>query len=223
MKKLSLFIFIIMLIILIYPFSAYCEDNVNTINDDIVMEVEEEKKEEKSIEEQTKEIPLEQNNELEFNSMEVTNTEEKTEEIQLEETNKIELNSTEITSMRKTEKIEEVDKTASILYHTHIQDIGWEKDFIRDGNTSGTSHQSKRLEAIQIKLYGEIENYYDVYYRVHAQNFGWMGWAKNGEKAGTAGYAYRLEAIEIVLVKKGENPPTRTDTTTAKTFKERTV
>ena len=32
---------------------------------------------------------------------------------------------------------------------------------------------------------------YDVYYRVHCQNFGWMDWAKNGESAGSAGYSYR--------------------------------
>ena len=48
---------------------------------------------------------------------------------------------------------------------------------------------------------------YDVYYRVHAQNIGWMGWAKNGQAAGTAGYSYRLEAIQIILVKKGADAP----------------
>ena len=56
-----------------------------------------------------------------------------------------------------------------------------------------------------------MATHYDVYYRVHAQKFGWMNWAKNGEKAGTAGYAYRLEGIEIVLVDKGESPPARSN------------
>ena len=51
-----------------------------------------------------------------------------------------------------------------------------------------------------------MNNYYDVYYRVHAQNFGWLGWAKNGEQAGTAGYAYRLEGIEILVLPKGQTP-----------------
>lgn len=64
-----------------------------------------------------------------------------------------------------------------------------------------------RLEAIQIKLTGDMAKNYDVYYRVHAQNFGWMGWAKNGASAGTAGYSYRLEAIQIKLVKKGGAAP----------------
>ncbi len=108
--------------------------------------------------------------------------------------------------------------SGNVEYKTHIQNIGWEKDFKKNGEMSGTSHQSKRLEAIQIKLTGEMAEKYDIYYRVHAQEFGWMGWAKNGESAGTAHYSYRLEAIEIVLVEKGENPPERTDTKTNKTF-----
>ena len=62
-------------------------------------------------------------------------------------------------------------------------------------------------EAIKIKLSGEASSEYHVYYRVHAENFGWLGWAKNGEKSGTEGYAYRLEALQIKLVPKGtENP-----------------
>ena len=108
--------------------------------------------------------------------------------------------------------------SGSIQYRTHIQDIGWEKDWKVDGQDSGTHGQSKRLEAIQIQLTGEMAEHYDVYYRVHAQNFGWMGWAKNGEMAGTAHYAYRLEGIEIVVVPKGENPPSRDDTRTNQPF-----
>ena len=70
---------------------------------------------------------------------------------------------------------------------------------------SGTSGRSLRLEAMQLSLSGEMADHYDIYYRVHAQNFGWLGWAKNGESAGTAGYGYRLEGMQIVLVKKGQD------------------
>ena len=75
---------------------------------------------------------------------------------------------------------------------------------------SGTSGRALRLEGIRIRLTGEIAKYYDVYYRVHCQNIGWMGWAKNGQDAGSAGYAYRLEGIQIVLVPKGEKAPAAT-------------
>ena len=45
---------------------------------------------------------------------------------------------------------------------------------------------------------------------MHAQEFGWLGWAKNGESSGTEGFGYRLEAIEIKLVKKGGSAPGNT-------------
>ena len=63
------------------------------------------------------------------------------------------------------------------------------------------------LEAIEIRLKGDMAVNYDIYYRVHAQNIGWMDWAKNGQSAGTAGLSYRLEAIQIQLVPKGGAAP----------------
>ena len=107
-----------------------------------------------------------------------------------------------------------------VTYQTHIQNIGWEADTERgwkqDGETSGTEGLSYRLEAIQIKLTGTEAANYDIWYKVHAQNIGWMGWAKNGESAGTAGYSYRLEGIMIRILPKGSNAPG----TTENAFKE---
>ena len=77
----------------------------------------------------------------------------------------------------------------------------------RNGIMSGISGEAKRLEAIRIALTGEMAEHYDIYYRVHAQSFGWLGWAKNGEAAGTAGLAKRLEGIQIVLVPKNGKAP----------------
>ena len=98
-----------------------------------------------------------------------------------------------------------------IVYTTHVQTYGWQgepddetrKGWMKNGEMSGTSGESKRLEAICIDLTGEMSDNYDIYYRVHAQTYGWLGWAKNGEPAGTAGYSKRLEGIQIVLVPKG--------------------
>ena len=103
-----------------------------------------------------------------------------------------------------------------IAYTTHVQTYGWQGDvnnsatWKKDGEMSGTSGEAKRLEAICITLTGEMAEHYDVYYRVHAQSFGWLDWAKNGAPAGTAGYAKRLEGIEIVLVPKGGAAPGET-------------
>ena len=68
---------------------------------------------------------------------------------------------------------------SSIQYRSHVQDIGWEKNWASNGSLSGTTGQCKRLEAIQIKLSGDVAKNYDVYYRVHAQDYGWLAWAKN--------------------------------------------
>ena len=75
------------------------------------------------------------------------------------------------------------------------------------------------MEAIKIRLTGEMKEKYHVYYRVHAQDYGWLGWAKDGEEAGTAGFSKRLEAIEIMLVKDGDEAPKDEGTNPAYIFK----
>ncbi|MBR3834133.1 MAG: hypothetical protein IKJ73_07425 [Lachnospiraceae bacterium] len=100
-----------------------------------------------------------------------------------------------------------------IRYTTHVEQYGWQGDkdnpetWRKDGEMSGTSGESKRLEGIRIQLYGEVAEHYDVYYRVHAESFGWLGWAQNGADAGTAGLSKRLEAIQIVILPKGSSAP----------------
>ena len=68
----------------------------------------------------------------------------------------------------------------------------------------------------------KIEEEYDVYYRVHVQNFGWLDWAKNGEIAGTVNYGYRMEAIKIALVRKDGEGLTPVGTS-SKTFDTQAV
>lgn len=87
---------------------------------------------------------------------------------------------------------------SSIQYRSHVQDIGWEKNWASNGSLSGTEGQCKRLEAIQIKLSGDVAENYDVYYRVHVQDYGWLAWAKNGESSGTEGYANVSRQLRFV-------------------------
>jgi len=94
-----------------------------------------------------------------------------------------------------------------IEYRTHIQNIGWEEDWKHEPEVSGTTNQGLRLEAIEIRLTGADAYRYDVYYRVHAENVGWLDWAKNGGSSGTEGFGYRLEAIEVIVVPTGSPAP----------------
>lgn len=100
----------------------------------------------------------------------------------------------------------EGERYPNVGYRTHVQSKGWEKTWKKDGETSGTSGEAKRLEAIQIRLTGTNKNKYDIYYRVQAQTYGWLGWVKNGAYAGTAGQAKRLEAIQIIIMPKTDYP-----------------
>lgn len=104
-------------------------------------------------------------------------------------------------------KLDDATYTGRIDYQVHIQDIGWQvvsgKNYVTDGALAGTIGQSKRLEAIKIALTDELAGHYDIYYRVHVQNIGWLSWAKNGASAGSQGLSARLEGIEIQLIPKG--------------------
>ena len=100
----------------------------------------------------------------------------------------------------------------SISVQSHISGIGWESQPVGNGQTSGTVGQSRAIEAIKLSLSGGLSDSYDIWYRVHSANVGWLGWASNGEPAGTQGYAYQIEAIQIkVLPKNAQDAPARGD------------
>lgn len=87
---------------------------------------------------------------------------------------------------------------------SHVANVGWQ-DWA--AGSTGTTGQGSQLEAIQLRLTGEMANQYDIYYAVHSAEFGWLAWAKNGEKAGSQGYGRGVQAIKVVLVKKGQSAP----------------
>lgn len=82
-----------------------------------------------------------------------------------------------------------------VEYQSHVQDIGWQ-GWVRDGVSSGTSGESKRLEAMRFQL---IDMDGSIEYRTHVQDIGWMDWVSDGALSGTSGQSKRLEAIQIRL------------------------
>ena len=99
-----------------------------------------------------------------------------------------------------------------IEYRGHIQDKGWESWFA-NGRWCGTIGQSKRVEAVQMRLTGEVAKTHSVWYRVHSQNYGWLSWARDGQAAGTAGQSLRIESLEVCVLPKDQTP---TDANTSK-------
>lgn len=92
------------------------------------------------------------------------------------------------------------------MYRTHVQDIGW-TGWKTLEQYSGTSGRAKQVEAIEIKLTGQLATFYNIYYSSHIENYGWLGWASNGQTSGSTGISYRVEALRINLVRKGAPAP----------------
>lgn len=100
----------------------------------------------------------------------------------------------------------------SISVQTHVSGIGWDAQPVGNGQVSGTVGQSRAIEAIKLTLSSNLSDTYDIWYRVHSANVGWLGWTSNGEPAGTQGYAYPIEAIQIkVILKNAQDAPARGD------------
>lgn len=89
-----------------------------------------------------------------------------------------------------------------IKYQTHVQNIGWQGEKA-DGEMSGTTGQSLRLEAIKIQLSGSIDG--GIVYKTHVQDYGWQNFMANGQASGTSGQSKRLEAIQMQLTGNAMN------------------
>lgn len=85
----------------------------------------------------------------------------------------------------------------AVAYSTHVQTYGW-LGTAKNGESSGTEGQAKRMEAVKIQLKnapyaGSVE------YRAYAQTYGWLDWVRDNAEAGTVGKGKRLEALQIKL------------------------
>ena len=95
----------------------------------------------------------------------------------------------------------------SVQINAHVSGVGWQGWDTPSASEGGTTGQGRAVEAVRLRLTGSLARDYDVYYRVHASNIGWMAWAKDGEEAGTTGFGRSLEAVQVRLVKKGDAAP----------------
>ena len=98
------------------------------------------------------------------------------------------------------------DVSGDLQYSTYMQSYEWQ-DWVSAGNISGIPDENKRLEAIKIRLTGQLAEKYDVYYRTYVDGDGWLDWAKNGAAAGSSGKAKAVYQIQVKIVNKGSDPP----------------
>jgi len=82
--------------------------------------------------------------------------------------------------------------SSNFKYRSHLEGIGWQ-EWKQDGQTSGTTGESRRLEAIQIDAPFEIEA------KAHIQDKGWIDYGKINKDTiiGTTGESLRLECLQL--------------------------
>ena len=82
--------------------------------------------------------------------------------------------------------------TSKLKYQAHIENVGWQ-GWKRNGETAGTTGQSKRLEAIR------IDAPFEVRAEAHIQNIGWKDYGKITKDTiiGTTGQGLRLECLKL--------------------------
>ncbi|MCL1847198.1 MAG: L,D-transpeptidase family protein [Coriobacteriia bacterium] len=103
-------------------------------------------------------------------------------------------------------QVANTDYAGAVQYRAHVSGIGWQ-GWKSGGAVAGTTGQSRQIEAVEMRLTGELEANFDIYYRAHIPTIGWLGWAKNGEPAGSSSLSTRMEALQVSLVPKGGKAP----------------
>lgn len=84
----------------------------------------------------------------------------------------------------------------SVTYQGHVEDYGW-MDWVKDGNSAGTTGEAKRVEAIRVRITGDDN--LGVSYSAHVQDIGWMNPVADGALAGTEHQCKRVEAFQMNL------------------------
>lgn len=93
----------------------------------------------------------------------------------------------------------------SLTYRAYIKKKGWSK-WADSGKIVGTKKKNLRIEAVQIKLTGELAKHYFVEYKASASSLSdSQGWVHDGTIAGTMYNTKRIEELQVRLVPIGEN------------------
>ena len=93
------------------------------------------------------------------------------------------------------------DGSAKLEVTAHIQGIG-DRTYVIDKYTHdmviGTVGQSKRIEAIAIKILEGLTGKH-IKYRIHVDKLGWSEWKSDGEMVGSKGMSLGIQAIQIAI------------------------
>lgn len=101
-------------------------------------------------------------------------------------------------------RITAIDEGLNIHGFAYVRTIGESTGNVL-GEDIGSTGLGLQTEYYKIGLIGELAEEYDIWYRCHVEDFGWLQWSKNGQVNGTKGGNKQVEAIQIELHRKSEN------------------
>ena len=91
----------------------------------------------------------------------------------------------------------------NITYKVRMADKGW-TGWKKNGAKAGNGKTKNAVQALQVKLTGDLGKQYNVFYRVYVVGSGWTGWGKNGEQVGAPKVA-NIRAYQVKIApKKGD-------------------
>lgn len=112
---------------------------------------------------------------------------------------------TYITSMKASLINQPEGMTGTISYKVNSSGSGW-LDWAENAAESNPAETDMPLEAISVRLTGQLQENYDIYYKV-LQNGVWTEWAMNGANAGAEGVGLKIDGIRLSVVTKGAGEP----------------
>lgn len=86
----------------------------------------------------------------------------------------------------------------SITYKVRMANKGW-TSWKKNGQKAGNGKTKNAVQALKVKLTGDLGKQYNVFYRAYVVGYGWTGWGKNGEEVG----APKLANIRAYQMKIG--------------------
>lgn len=91
-----------------------------------------------------------------------------------------------------------------VAAHALVRTLGW-SDATPIGQDVGSTGLGLPIEAVKIGLTGRDRDKYQIWYRVHVEDIGFMGWCTDGAVSGTEGGSKQVEALQIMLARKADN------------------
>ena len=95
--------------------------------------------------------------------------------------------------------------SGTVQYQINSSGSGW-LEWAEAGAETGFPGSGAPIEALKVRLNGELEAKYDIYTRVY-QSGTWTDWVKNGETAGTDGVGTHIDAVRVAIMPKDGTVP----------------